>query len=72
LVENPGRLVTQNELLDAVWPDTYVNPEILRKYILDIRKTLGDRSDNPSFVETLTTAIYIMMFAPAFEAVSRK
>ena len=58
LVENPGRLVTPNELLDAVWADTYVNPEILRKYILDIRKTLGDRSDKPSFVETITKRGY--------------
>jgi Transcriptional regulatory protein, C terminal len=25
LVENPERLVTQDELLEALWPDTYVN-----------------------------------------------
>jgi TolB-like protein/DNA-binding winged helix-turn-helix (wHTH) protein/Tfp pilus assembly protein PilF len=53
LVENPGRLVTQDELLEALWPDTYVNPEILRKYILDIRKILGDRPDKPMFIETI-------------------
>jgi DNA-binding winged helix-turn-helix (wHTH) protein len=53
LVENPERLVTQDELLEALWPDTYVNPEILRKYILDVRKILGDRSDRPEFIETL-------------------
>ena len=53
LVENPDRLVTQDELLEALWPDTYVNPEVLRKYILDVRKILGDRSDRPEFIETL-------------------
>ena len=53
LVEHPGRLVAQDELLQALWPDTYVNPEVLRKYILDIRKILGDRADNPTFIETL-------------------
>jgi TolB-like protein/DNA-binding winged helix-turn-helix (wHTH) protein/Tfp pilus assembly protein PilF len=53
LVENSGRLVTQDELLEAVWPDTYVNPEILRKYILEIRKILGDRLDKPLFIETV-------------------
>ena len=53
LVENPERLVTQDELLEALWPDTYVNPEVLRKYILDVRKILGDRSDRPEFIETL-------------------
>ena len=58
LVENPGRLVTQDELLDAVWPDTHVNPEILRKYILDVRKILGDRHDKPVFIETVTKRGY--------------
>ncbi len=53
LVENPQRLVTQDELLEALWPDTYVNPEVLRKYILDVRKILGDRPDRPEFIETL-------------------
>src|SRR5262249_20773399 len=32
---------------------TYVNPEGIRKYILEIRKALGDRSDQPAFIETL-------------------
>jgi TolB-like protein/Flp pilus assembly protein TadD len=58
LVENPGRLVTQHELLEKLWPDTYVNPEVLRKYILDIRKILGDRHDKPEFIETVTKRGY--------------
>jgi DNA-binding winged helix-turn-helix (wHTH) protein len=53
LVEHAGRLVTQDEILEALWPETYVNPEVLRKYILEIRKALGDRPDNPEFIETL-------------------
>jgi TolB-like protein/DNA-binding winged helix-turn-helix (wHTH) protein len=53
LVAHSGRLVTQDEILEACWSDTYVNPEVLRKYILEIRKALGDRPDSPEFVETL-------------------
>ena len=53
LVENSDRVVTQDKILEALWPETYVNPEILRKYILEIRKTLGDRPDKPEFIETL-------------------
>jgi DNA-binding winged helix-turn-helix (wHTH) protein/tetratricopeptide (TPR) repeat protein len=52
LVEHPGRLVTQDQLLEAVWPDTYVQPEILRRYILEIRRALGDRVEAPRFVRT--------------------
>ena len=53
LVEHAGRLVTQDELLDAVWPDTFVQPEVLKYQIADIRSTLGDRPKNPLFIETL-------------------
>jgi len=53
LVEHADRLVTQDELLEALWRDTYVNPEGIRKYILEIRKVLGDQLDRPLFVETL-------------------
>jgi TolB-like protein/DNA-binding winged helix-turn-helix (wHTH) protein/Tfp pilus assembly protein PilF len=58
LVENPVRLVTQDELLEKLWPATYVNPEAIRKYILDIRKILGDRPDQPEFIETVTKRGY--------------
>src|SRR5215475_8030728 len=53
LVEHPGRLVAHDELMDALWPDTYVQPEVLRKYILEIRKVLGDQAAKPVFIETL-------------------
>src|SRR6266850_4319877 len=53
LVEHAGRVVNQDEMLEALWPETFVNPEVLRKYILEIRKALGDRRDNPEFIETL-------------------
>src|SRR5215471_11038225 len=53
LVERSDRLVTQDEILEALWSETYVNPEVIKKYILEVRKTLGDRPDNPEFIETL-------------------
>src|SRR5215472_2553198 len=58
LVENPGRLITQDEFLEKLWPGIYVNPELIRKYILDIRKILGDRPDKPEFIETVTKRGY--------------
>ena len=53
LVEHPGRLVTHDELMDALWPDSYVQPEVLRKYILEIRKALEDQAAKPVFIKTL-------------------
>lgn len=53
LVEHAGRLVTQGELLDAVWPDTHVQPAVLNNQILNIRNALGDSPKSPAFIETL-------------------
>jgi predicted ATPase len=53
LVENPGRLISHDELLDALWPETYVQPQVLRTYMLDLRKILGDDPGSPRFIQTL-------------------
>jgi DNA-binding winged helix-turn-helix (wHTH) protein/tetratricopeptide (TPR) repeat protein len=53
LVDHPGRVVGQEEILEALWPETYVNPEVIKKYILSIRRVLGDKPDKPVFVETI-------------------
>jgi DNA-binding winged helix-turn-helix (wHTH) protein len=57
-VEHAGRLVTQDEILEALWRETYVNPEVVKKYVLEIRKVLGDRRDTPVYIQTLTKRGY--------------
>src|SRR5215468_2302157 len=71
LVEHPGRLVTQDELLEALWPETYVNPELIKKYILGIRKALGDQHENPAYIETLPKRGY-QFIAPVTDYVSEE
>jgi DNA-binding winged helix-turn-helix (wHTH) protein/tetratricopeptide (TPR) repeat protein len=66
LVEHAGRLVTPDQLLEALWPETYVNPEGLRRYIQEIRKVLKDRADKPIFIETLPKRGY-QFVAPVIE-----
>ena len=66
-VDHPGRLVTQHELLEAVWPDTYVQPEVVKRHIFDLRQALGDDSKIPSFLETLPRRGY-KFIAPIREA----
>jgi predicted ATPase len=53
LVEHPGRLISHDELLDAVWPETYVQPQVLRTYVLELRKILGDDARQPRFIQSL-------------------
>src|ERR1700691_6131396 len=52
LVECAGRVVSQEEILEKVWKDTYVQPEVLRKYILEIRRVLEDPPKSPRFIAT--------------------
>src|ERR1700678_1521235 len=53
LVETPQRLVTHDELLDKLWPETYVQPQVLRTYVLELRKVLGDSVESPRFIRTV-------------------
>jgi predicted ATPase/DNA-binding winged helix-turn-helix (wHTH) protein len=66
LVENPGRLITHDELLDALWPETFVQPQVLRTYMLELRKILGDDTANPRFIQTLPKRGYCFI-APVTE-----
>ena len=66
LVEHAGRLVTPDEILDALWPGIYINPEGLRRYIQEIRKVLGDRPNKPVFIKTLLKSGY-QFIAPVIE-----
>src|ERR1700744_3600957 len=53
LVETPQRLVTYDELLEKLWPETYVQPQVLRTYVLELRKVLGDSVESPQFIRTI-------------------
>src|SRR5215831_2099786 len=54
LLEQPGTVVTREELQKRLWPDTFVDVDHnLNTAINKIREALGDSSENPSFVETL-------------------
>ena len=53
LLTNRGRLVTKEELLEHVWPDSYVTDAVLKVCVREIRKTLDDDADSPRFIETV-------------------
>ncbi|HEX3986594.1 MAG TPA: AAA family ATPase [Acidobacteriaceae bacterium] len=63
LVEHPGRLIPHDELLDALWPETWVQPQVLRTYVLELRKLLGDDAGQPRFIQTMTKRGYCFVAA---------
>src|SRR5215470_20057893 len=53
LIANRSRLVTKEEILAAIWADTYVTDSVLKVCIREIRKALDDDPATPRFIETL-------------------
>jgi DNA-binding winged helix-turn-helix (wHTH) protein/pimeloyl-ACP methyl ester carboxylesterase len=67
LVENAGRLVTKQELLDAVWPETTVEENNLNHNVSVLRKALGERATGQHYIETVPRVGY--RFAARVESV---
>ena len=44
LVENPGRLIGKQELIQAVWPDSFVTDDSLVQCTVELRRALDDRA----------------------------
>ena len=53
LIEHRDRVVTKDELLDAVWTGTFVTPNVLSRAVAQIRKALGDESQDARYIETV-------------------
>jgi len=58
LVQNAGRLVTKQTLLDTVWPETAVEENNLNHNVSVLRKALGDRATGQQYIETVPRVGY--------------
>jgi Tol biopolymer transport system component len=64
LLENRDRLVTKDELLDAVWRGTFVTPNVLTRAVAQLRKALGDDAFAARYIQTVARKGY-KFIAPA-------
>jgi pimeloyl-ACP methyl ester carboxylesterase/DNA-binding winged helix-turn-helix (wHTH) protein len=69
LVENAGRLLTREQLLEQVWPDVTVEEGNLNHNISILRKTLGEEATGQTYIETVPRVGYRFV-APVTETVS--
>ena len=53
LVENRGHAVKKDELIAAVWPDTFVEENNLTQYVSVLRKALGEGAGGERYIETV-------------------
>jgi eukaryotic-like serine/threonine-protein kinase len=65
LVENPGRLITKDELLRGVWTDAFVEESNLSQNVSLLRKALDDRGNTPRYIVTVPGKGYQFAATPA-------
>lgn len=53
LVRRQGRIVLKDELMKELWPETFVEESNLTQHIFQLRKALGDRSQDSSYIVTV-------------------
>lgn len=71
LVENHGRLLTKDELMEKLWADSFVEDSNLTFNIRQLRKVLGDNAQNPVYIKTVRQHGY-RFIAPVTEIVEKK
>jgi DNA-binding winged helix-turn-helix (wHTH) protein len=64
LLERQGQVVTKQEILDAVWPQTAVTDNAMTRIVAHLRKALGDDARDARYIETVPTRGYRWL-APA-------
>jgi DNA-binding winged helix-turn-helix (wHTH) protein len=67
LVSRPGELIDKQKLLDAVWRDTAVTEDSLIQAISEIRRTLGEKTGDDRFVQTVPRQGYRFVGAVTVE-----
>lgn len=70
LVESEGRLVEKNDLLERLWPETFVEEATLARTISSIRKALGEGAQENKYIETVPKRGY--RFAAPVRCVTEK
>ena len=67
LITQPNQLVTKDDLLASVWPETAVSEAVLTTAMREIRAAVGDTARAPRVVETVHGRGY-RFIAPVAEA----
>lgn len=59
-----GSVCTRFDLLDDVWPSSFVVDGTLKRAVSELRKALGDDARNPRYIETVYKVGYRLVLPP--------
>ena len=72
LVQQRGRLVTKDELLKRLWPESFVEEGGLTVHVSALRKALGEDAHRPIYIETVARSGYRFIAAVACDLAHEK
>ena len=58
LLEQAGKALERDDLLDRVWGHRHVTPGVLNRVVAQLRKALGDDAEHPRYIQTLHSLGY--------------
>lgn len=58
LVQNHGRMMSKDQLMKALWPDSFVEEANVTQQVSMIRKALGEASSDPHYILTIPARGY--------------
>jgi len=61
LIQQAGKKVTKEQIIEHVWKDRFVTDDILSVTISKIRKALGDNARKPTYIKTLPGEGYLLI-----------
>lgn len=61
LASDPGKVCSRDELMDAVWPESFPTADVVTQAIVQIRRAFGDSGDRQDFLETISKSGYRLL-----------
>jgi DNA-binding winged helix-turn-helix (wHTH) protein/Tol biopolymer transport system component len=63
LAQHSGEVVSKEELIHAIWPDTFVTDDVLKRCVSQLRKAFDDDSRDPQAIETIAKGGYRLLLS---------
>ena len=61
LAEHPQKVLSKEEIIQRIWPDTFVSDDVLTRCISVLRRVMEDNPQSPRFIQTVPKAGYRLL-----------
>jgi DNA-binding winged helix-turn-helix (wHTH) protein len=61
LAQEPGKVYSKSEILEHVWPNQIVDPELVTRAIFELRKLFCDDPKQPKYIKTIPRKGYVLL-----------